>query len=302
MSKIGVWIQSFRLRTLPLSLSGVILASFIALSDNIFNIYTFIFSILTTLFLQILSNLANDLGDNLKGTDNSQRKGPQRAMQTGNISLKEMKTAIVAFVALSIISGTCLIISSFNSLVSTNSIYMFLAGALAILAAIKYTLGKKAYGYHAMGDLFVFIFFGIASVAGTYFLHTSSIPYEIFLPATSIGLLSVGVLNINNIRDIENDEKCNKITIPVLIGFKNAKIYHYIIICTSMLSLILYFTYIRESFFSIYLIGFFPIIFHLYKIYNANKENIDRQLKYLSLYTLFLAILTGLSMILDFHI
>jgi len=298
MSKTSIWIRSFRLRTLPLSLSGVILANFIAYADNIFNIYTCIFSLTTTLVLQILSNLANDLGDTLKGTDNSERKGPERAMQTGVISLKEMKMAIIAFVVLSVISGTLLIVSSFESLSSQNSIYMLSLGALAIIAAIKYTLGKKAYGYHAMGDIFVFIFFGLASVVGTYFLHTSKIPFNIFLPATSIGLLSVGVLNMNNIRDIDNDKNCGKNTIAVIVGENKAKIYHYIIISASLICMIGYFTYFKQSYYNLYLLSFLPIIKHVIEVKRSTKENIDKQLKKLSLSTLVLAVISGITILL----
>ena len=298
MSKTRIWIKSFRLRTLPLSLSGVILASMLAYANNVFSTQTCIYALLTTLFLQILSNLANDLGDSLKGTDNENRKGPQRAMQTGAISIKEMKLMILVFIILSMISGTLLIIYSFDSLTSTNSIYMLSIGALAIIAAVKYTLGKGAYGYHAMGDIFVYIFFGLASVVGTYFLHSAEIPADIFLPATSIGLLSVGVLNMNNIRDIENDKDCGKNTIPVILGEKKAKIYQYILICLSIISMLLYFFLSGGVKLYPFYIALIPIFFHLYKVKTSSRQELDKQLKLLSLSTLLLAVLSGLSAIL----
>ncbi|MGB5988159.1 MAG: 1,4-dihydroxy-2-naphthoate octaprenyltransferase [Marinifilaceae bacterium] len=299
MSKTKIWIKSFRLRTLPLSLSGVVLASLISYANNLFSLNTCIFALTTTLFLQILSNLANDLGDTLKGTDNSNRKGPERAMQTGLISIKEMKNMILVFVLLSVLSGILLIIYSFNSLSSRNSIYMLSLGALAIIAAIKYTLGKKAYGYHAMGDIFVFIFFGLASVIGTYFLHSAEIPLEMFLPATAIGLLSVGVLNMNNIRDIENDKACGKNTIPVVIGEQKAKIYHYTIITSSFICLAIYFI-LRVGLLSTLplFILYIPIIKHLHTVYNSTGIGLDHQLKILSLSTFLISIVTGLMTIL----
>lgn len=298
MSKTKTWINSFRLRTLPLSLSGVVLASLIAYANNLFSLNTCIFAFTTTLFLQILSNLANDLGDTLKGTDNKDRKGPERAMQTGLISIKEMKNMILVFVLLSAISGLFLIIYSFDSLSSKNSIYMLSLGAAAIIAAIKYTLGKKAYGYHAMGDIFVFIFFGLASVVGTYFLHSAEIPLEIFLPATAIGLLSVGVLNMNNIRDIENDKACGKNTIPVVIGEKKAKIYHYIIIATSFICLVSYFS-LKEGLLSIIplIILYTPILKHIHAVYKSTGKELDPQLKILSLSTFLISIFSGIMAI-----
>lgn len=295
MSKIKTWIKSFRLRTLPLSLSGVILASMIAYSNHKFSIYTCAFALTTTLFLQILSNLANDLGDTLKGTDNINRKGPQRAMQTGIISINEMKVMIAIFGLLSAISGLLLIIFSFESLISKNSLYMLLLGGLAITAAIKYTLGKKAYGYHSMGDIFVFIFFGLASVVGTYFLHTAEIPALIILPATSIGLLSVAVLNMNNIRDIENDKLCGKNTIAVVLGENKAKIYHYLLIALSFISLQIYFiTIISISASLVLFIAYCPLVIHLYKVYKLTGVELDPQLKLLSLSTFFIALVSGI--------
>jgi 1,4-dihydroxy-2-naphthoate octaprenyltransferase len=295
MSKIKIWIKSFRLRTLPLSLSGVIFASLIAYSNNKFNIYTCALAISTTLFLQILSNLANDLGDSLKGTDNVNRKGPQRAMQTGIISIKEMKAMILVFVLLSALSGLFLIIHSFEGLSSKNSIYMLSLGGMSIIAAIKYTLGKKSYGYHAMGDIFVFIFFGLASVVGTYFLHSNEIALIMFLPAITIGLLAVGVLNMNNIRDIENDKACGKNTIPVIIGEKKAKIYHYLLVGISFISLVSYFILTRDNFSTLLAaICYTPIIYHLRMVYKLTGREIDSQLKVLSLYTLFIAVASGL--------
>ena len=182
MNKTAHWIHSFRLRTLPLSLSGVILASLLAYSHNKFNTYTCIFAVTTTLFLQILSNLANDLGDSLKGTDNLNRKGPERAVQSGKISVKEMKMMIAIFTLLSMASGLLLIRFSFGEIFSPQGKIMIGLGALSVIAALKYTLGKKAYGYIGLGDIFVFIFFGLVSVMGTYYLHSTEFPCRYCYP------------------------------------------------------------------------------------------------------------------------
>lgn len=296
MNKVALWIHSFRLRTLPLSLSGVILASLLAYSNNVFNTYTAIFSITTTLFLQILSNLANDLGDFLKGTDNKNRKGPERAVQSGSISIKEMGIMICIFTALSIISGLLLIKYSFGAIFSPQGITMICIGALAVIAAIKYTLGKKAYGYVGLGDLFVYIFFGLVSVMGTYYLHSLSIPLLLLLPASSVGLLAVGVLNMNNIRDIRNDKTSGKKTIPVIIGEKNAKRYHFAIILLAFIFLFIYTAIEYKSIYNfIYIIGFAPIYLHLKQVVIYSEESLDKQLKIVALSTLLISLLYGLG-------
>jgi 1,4-dihydroxy-2-naphthoate octaprenyltransferase len=296
MNKVAHWIESFRLRTLPLSLSGVILASLLAYSHNKFNTYTCIFAIVTTLFLQILSNLANDLGDSLKGTDNQDRKGPERAVQSGKISVKEMKIMIGIFTLLSMISGLLLIRFSFGEIFSFQGKVMIGLGALSVIAAIKYTLGKKAYGYIGLGDIFVYIFFGLVSVMGTYYLHSLEFPLLMLLPASSIGLLAVGVLNMNNIRDIRNDKESGKRTIPVIIGEKNAKRYHFIIILLALIFLLIYTIVEFKSIYNFtYIIGFIPIYMHLKQVVIYSEERLDKQLKIVALSTLLISLLFGIS-------
>jgi len=299
MNKVVRWIESFRLRTLPLSLSGVILASLLAYSHNKFNTYTCVLAITTTLFLQILSNLANDLGDSLKGTDNHNRKGPERAVQSGVITPKEMMVMIGIFTILSIVSGLLLIKYSFGSIFSTQGIIMIALGALAVIAAIKYTMGKKAYGYMGLGDVFVYIFFGLVSVLGTYYLHSLEFSLHMLLPASSIGLLAVGVLNMNNIRDIKNDKVSGKRTIPVIIGEKNAKRYHFTIILLAFIFLFIYTIIEFKSIHNfIYLIGFTPIYMHLKQIVYSSEERLDKQLKIVALSTLLISLLFGISQML----
>ena len=230
MSKIKYYIASFRLRTLPLSLSGIFLGTLLAASEGYFNWAPFLLAVVTTLCLQILSNLANELGDLQKGTDNEERLGPIRSIQSGALSLKEFKRTILLFVLLSVLSGTALVSTAFESLLSTDGLIMLMLGAASIVAAIKYTVGKNAYGYHGLGDVFVFLFFGLLSVCGAYFLMTHRLSISIFLPATAVGLLSTGVLNLNNMRDIENDRLCGKRTLPVILGISKAKVYHFCLI------------------------------------------------------------------------
>ncbi|GIW21128.1 MAG: 1,4-dihydroxy-2-naphthoate octaprenyltransferase [Candidatus Sericytochromatia bacterium] len=250
---IKVWIKAFRLRTLPLSLSGILLSIFLAYSNGYYNLKTSILCIITTLFLQILSNLANDYGDFVNGIDNKERLGPSRTVQSGDISPKNMKKAIIVFTILSLISGFFLIYD--------KNLFIFAPlGILAIIAAITYTIGRKPYGYIGLGDLSVFIFFGLVSVIGTYFLLTENFNYDLLLISTSIGLFSTAVLNINNIRDIESDKKSGKNSIPVRIGLKKAKIYHYFLLLFGILFAFLY-TYINfKSYFQFLFLISIPFI------------------------------------------
>lgn len=292
-AKIKAWIGSFRLRTLPLSLSGVILGSFISELYGKFNLTICIYALLTTVFLQVLSNLSNDLGDSLKGTDNDSRQGPTRAMQTNLITKREMIGMIVVFILLSAFSGILLIYNSFDNLFNKGGIYMLVLGGLAIIAAIKYTLGKHAYGYIGLGDIFVFIFFGLASVFGTFYLYTGVFDPIILMPASSIGLLSIGVLNLNNIRDIENDKVCGKITIPVRIGERRAKNYHYFLIGMSGVLMILYVLFIGSEYFYLLLLPYSSLIKHLAQVKKLSGRALDGQLKVLSLNTLAFSLFTG---------
>lgn len=226
MNKHTPWIQAIRPKTLPLALSSTILGSFIAASEDHFQLKVFILASLTTLFLQMLSNLANDYGDYTKGTDKTARLGPKRMMQSGLIRPQQMILAIIIVISLSLISGSLLIFAGTRGNTTGVKVFYFILGIAAISAAVKYTIGKKPYGYIGFGDLFVFIFFGLTGVIGTYYLHTQHLRLDVLLPAMSVGFLSVGVLNINNIRDYQSDMKASKRTVVVLIGSHRAKFYH----------------------------------------------------------------------------
>lgn len=231
MSKLKLWIHAFRLRTLPLALTSIGMGSALASYNLSFSWSILWGAVLTTLCLQILSNLANDYGDYTNGADDDNRIGPTRAMQSGLITAEEMKKAIVYFVILSLVSGCSLLYIAFaEESISWLPVLFFLLGIACIAAAIKYTAGKNPYGYKGLGDVFVFIFFGWVGVCGTYFLMTKELTWEIFLPATTIGLFSTAVLNVNNIRDIQSDTMAGKKTWAMYLGAQHARLYHVIII------------------------------------------------------------------------
>jgi 1,4-dihydroxy-2-naphthoate octaprenyltransferase len=297
MTKFKAWISAFRLRTLPLSFSNIILGTALAMTNYEINYLTFILILTTTLLLQIVSNLANDYGDAKKGTDNDNRVGPERAVQSGSISLSQMKTGIIISSTLALLSGIFLLYTAFAGKFDLNFILFFILGVLAIIAAIKYTVGKKAYGYSGMGDLFVFIFFGLVGVLGTYFLLTRSFDLILILPAITMGGFSTAVLNLNNMRDIKNDAEVGKNTLVVKMGSERAKQYHYAIFFWSYLSFIAYayFSYSTSSFLSLMIpIGIVAIIhiMHLRKVAKiVNPKDFDPELKKIALSSLLFSIL-----------
>ncbi len=300
MNKTKAWIHAFRLRTLPLALSSIILGTLLAASQDKFNNSIFILAISTTLFLQILSNLANDLGDSISGADNENRIGPERAVQSGVISKKEMKKMLFIFIALSLISGSFLIYEAAQFITQQQAFVIFGIGILAILAAINYTVGKNPYGYMGFGDFFVFIFFGLVGVIGSYFLHTGYLQWDIFLPANSIGLLSTGVLNLNNMRDIENDAKTGKKTLVVKMGSKAAKNYHLIILSLAMFSAVTFSILNFKSIYQLIYILSFPMILRNIKIVkeNTNPRDLDPELKKLALTCFFFSLTFGIGSLL----
>ncbi len=237
---LKIWLKAFRLRTLPLALSCIGMGSFIAAVEGYFQFKIFFFSVLTTVFLQVLSNLANDYGDSVHGADSDARKGPQRTVQSGLISSKQMKLAMLLFTLAAFISGCSLLWVSFGAAYLTQMLIFLGVGLLAIWAAITYTAGKNPYGYAGLGDFSVLIFFGWVGVLGTFFLYTKAINWFHILPATSCGLFAVAVLNVNNIRDIDSDTEAGKRSIPVRIGRKAARIYHWGLLLTALATSIIW--------------------------------------------------------------
>jgi 1,4-dihydroxy-2-naphthoate octaprenyltransferase len=234
------WIQAFRLKTLPLALSNTIVGSALAVMDGGFRWSVFGLAAVTTVLLQILSNMANDYGDFVNGKDTAERIGPKRMVQSGEITPKTMLLGMIIVGLLCVATGVSLIWIGTTGIDITNMLVFGVLGVAAIVAAIKYTVGKNPYGYRGLGDIFVFIFFGLVGVLGTYFLHTQSFRWDLLLPASSVGFLSMGVLNMNNMRDYEQDKKAGKRTIVVAIGERNAAFYHLSLIGGAILMTIVF--------------------------------------------------------------
>jgi 1,4-dihydroxy-2-naphthoate octaprenyltransferase len=297
---IRIWIKAFRLRTLPLALSSAILGSFLAYAQGTFQWKIFILAVTTTLFLQILSNLANDYGDAMHGTDSLHRLGPKRVTQSGLVTKKQMQGMIALFVTLSLISGSLLIFTGLHHIGWKTILVFFLLGISAIFAAIKYTVGKNPYGYIGFGDIFVFIYFGIVGVAGTYYLHVNTFDPWILLPASAIGLLSSGVLNLNNMRDIENDARSGKRTLVVYIGKQAAKIYHLVLISLSIVFSVIYTFVYFNSFYQFLFILTCPLFALNVIVVMKNTEpgELNKELKKLALSTFAFSVTFGLGLIL----
>lgn len=302
------WIQAARLRTLPLSVSGIIVGSMYALAHpteailtptEVFNWSILGFALLTTLGLQVLSNFANDYGDGVKGTDNEDRVGPKRAIQSGVITAPAMKRAIIITSILTLLSAITLIYIAFGDTNFVYSLFYLVLGVFAIASAIKYTVGTSAYGYRGYGDVFVFIFFGLVSTLGVNFLYSKQLDFDLFLPAIGIGLLSVAVLNLNNMRDEASDRKSGKNTIVVQMGGEKAKKYHYFLIITAM-AVFVVFALLNN--FNIdqylFLLAYYPLVKHLDTVKkNTNPKELDPELKKVALSTFLLSVIFSLCMI-----
>ncbi|WP_436515895.1 1,4-dihydroxy-2-naphthoate octaprenyltransferase [Ekhidna sp. To15] len=291
------WIKAFRLRTLPLAISGWMVGTSIAANEAELSFLISGLTLLTAIFLQILSNLANDFGDASSGVD-KERKGEERMVSSGKITANAMKNAMIIFGLLSLISGIILVAIAFPE--DWKSALIFIAvGLIGIAAAIKYTVGKNPYGYVGFGDIFVFLFFGIVLVFGTYYLQAKELNWLVMLPAISIGLFSVGVLNVNNIRDIESDKAAGKISVPVRLGRKKAVIYHIFLLGGGMLSSIVFVLFNFQS--------YLPLLFVLIMVFfikniravrNKPANELDPYLKQMAISTFLFSILFSLGMLL----
>ncbi len=300
MNNTAIWLQAFRLRTLPLALSATILGSFVAFAEEQFKWGVFIFGSLTTLFLQVLSNLANDYGDAVKGTDNKERLGPLRVTQSGLVSRRHMRWMIGVFVSLSLVSGSLLIWIGLRGGQMLGYVLFFILGFSAIFAAIKYTIGKRPYGYVGFGDIMVFIYFGILGVAGTYFLHTGSFHLSILLPASSVGLFSVGVLNLNNMRDHVNDAANGKHTLVVRMGLAWAKGYHVVLLGTAFLLALAYTLTNFESYYQLFFLLPVPLLISDIQkvITNTVPVELNSELRKLAMATLLFSLAFGIGLVL----
>ena len=285
------------MRTLPLSVSGIIVGSALAFSSVGFNALLFGFLMLTTILLQVLSNFANDEGDFEHGTDNAERVGPQRGLQAGGLSLKEMKCGVAVAAVVAFISGVAMLYTAFG--IDAN-FWAFLAfGILTIIAALRYTMGRNPYGYRGLGDVMVLVFFGWATTIGSYYIICQQITWQILVLGFGIGFLSMGVLNINNMRDAETDAKTGKRTIIVKLGVKFGQVYHLILCVLGVSAFAVCILADRKP---LALLWILPpavlLIMHGIRIFTcSNVKTIDPELKKLSLSTLLMAVLFGAMII-----
>ncbi len=300
MLKLKAWINAMRLRTLPLSVSGIILGSGMAAMLNKFDLIIFFLAILTTIGFQVLSNFSNDLGDSQKGSDNKNRIGPLRTVQAGLISQKEMKIGIILCVIFSLFSAGSLIYVSAANL--TNELIYFYMGLalLCVLAAITYTIGKKAYGYHGLGDLMVFLFFGLVSVLGVFSLYGLEFEWLVLLPAISIGLWSTAVLNLNNLRDFENDKLTKKNTRIVSMGYEKGKYYHGFLIIIGLsfwfISVLIISVLTFNYLLFLSLIPTISLIFHLKRVFQTSEpKDLDPELKKVALIIFYSSLIFAIT-------
>ncbi|MEM7330990.1 MAG: 1,4-dihydroxy-2-naphthoate polyprenyltransferase [Chloroflexota bacterium] len=295
-----IWITASRPRTLPLAVSSIILGAFLAGGAGSFRWLITLLCGLTAVFLQVLSNLANDYGDSVHGADSTDRSGPSRAVQSGLVAPETMRRAMLLFAGLSLVTGLSLILLALSAQAILWLIVFVVLGAGAVWAAINYTAGSNPYGYAGLGDIFVLIFFGWVGVMGTYFLNTQQLNWLIMLPATACGLLAVAVLNINNIRDIESDKKAGKISIPVRIGGQRARQYHWTLLSVAMLCATLYVLITNTSPFQWLFLLTLPLIIRNGRSVATTFDppDINPLLKQMSLTTLAFVILFGLGQIL----
>jgi 1,4-dihydroxy-2-naphthoate octaprenyltransferase len=302
------WIKAARLRTLPLSLSGIIMGAFIAKwrlygEGGIWDWKIFALALLVTLLYQILSNYANDYGDGIKGTDAKRAtEAESRAVASGRITAKQMRNAVILFSILSFIATVALLYVAFIPKYM-NEFYIFIGlGVASILAAIGYTVGKKPYGYMGLGDLFVFIFFGLVSVCGSYFLFTKTFSWDMLLPGTAIGMMSMAVLNLNNMRDIESDRLSGKNSFALRIGFKNAMIYEMVLLQLPLILILMFlgingFFQTQNYYVFIVMILLLPLMKLRRKIMAVKEpKELDPFLKQVGIMTFVMAVLTAFGL------
>jgi len=298
MAPLKTWVSAFRLRTLPLALSSIMMGTFLAISKGYFDVLVFILGVITTIFLQILSNLANDYGDASSGVDSHEREGPQRTVQAGLISKEAMKKALFLFVALSLVSGLLLIWVALGERWKEAVLFLIL-GFASIGAAIKYTVGKNPYGYAGWGDFFVMVFFGFVGVSGSFYLLVGSYDPLVILPSLSTGFFSVAVLNVNNIRDIESDKKSGKYSLPVRLGRAKAVLYHWSLLFLGFLASAVFVLITGSTLQAWVFIGITPLLFINARAVSKKTlpSELDPYLKQMAITTLLYVVLFGIGQI-----
>ncbi len=293
MAKASAWLRAARLRTLPLSISGILVGTALASIEGYNNLAIFILALCPTIGFQITSNLANDYGDGVKGTDNDNRVGPTRALQSGALSPRELKKGIQLSSAINLVLVAILLYLAFGPDKIQYLLIFALLGILCIWAAVKYTVGVNAYGYRGLGDLFVFVFFGLVSVLGSQFLYGQSVYPAGFLPAMAIGFLSTAVLNLNNMRDLNSDRESGKITLAVRLGPSRSRIYHTFLIYAALICILVFnMLYARTPWPWIQLLAFVPLLVHLFRLRQiSDPAGLDPELKKIALSTFLLSLL-----------
>ena len=293
MPKIATWVNAARLRTLPLSISGILVGTALANFQGSSNITLFILALCTAIGFQITSNFANDYGDGVKGTDNDDRIGPKRVLQSGLLTRKTLKRGIIISILINIILVVSVVFIAFDVQDIGYILVFMVLGGFSIWAAITYTIGNSAYGYRGLGDVFVFLFFGLLAVLGTLFLYTKDITWAAVLPAIAIGALSTGVLNLNNLRDHESDRDSNKRTLVVLMGYARGLQYQTILISIGLLSLLVYIFLEFKCYFQLLpLVVFIPILLQLDRVRKTRTpSSLDPELKKLAISTFVLSLL-----------
>ncbi len=294
MAKISYYIKSMRLRTLPLSLAGVCLGIMLALADYRIDWKVALLIMLTTICLQVLSNVSNELGDTLSGVDGEDRNGPQYSLGEGGLTVSEMKGFIAVMAVACALSGLLMLQASFGTLFAIEPLCLIALGAAAIGGAIKYTLGKNPYGYRGLGDISVFIFFGLVSVMGAYFVAAHTIlSWIIALPAVAIGCFSVAVLNVNNIRDMKTDAGI-RVTTPLKVGLKRARIYQTVLISIGWLCLIAFnLMRFQDMWHWLFVITLPLFVKHLIGVWTLTDRELDPMLPLLVISTFILSLLYG---------
>jgi 1,4-dihydroxy-2-naphthoate polyprenyltransferase len=274
------------------------MGGFLASAADAFRWDIFLLAVITTIFLQVLSNLANDYGDSIHGADSTDRKGPSRAVQSGAVTKSQMRTAIFILIFLSLSSGVVLLLVAFG-MDWKALLFFFGLGILSILAAIAYTVGRKPYGYAGLGDFSVLIFFGLVGVMGSYYLFTKTISAYEVLPALSCGFFSIAVLNINNIRDIDSDRKAGKFSIPVRIGREKAVAYHWILLILGIIAAITYQWLTFSTPWQFLFVLTFPLFFYNgFSVARKPSERLDPFLRQMAISTLLFVILFGVGILL----
>ncbi len=295
MGKIRYFVAAMRLRTLPLSLAGVSLGLMLAAADYRVNWAVIIFTLLTTACLQILSNVSNELGDFLKGTDRTDRQGPAYSLSGGYLRKEDFKVMIIIYIILCAVFGLAMIWCSFGTFFSVESLLLMVLGVSAIIAAMRYTLGRNPYGYRGMGDLYVFMFFGLVSVLGSYFIASHEMFWRMLLPASAIGAFSVAVLNVNNIRDMATDAN-TRVTVPLKIGEKWAKVYQTVLVlagwcCMAAYSLLR----VQDVWHYLFVLTLPLFVVHLAGVWKRTGKALDPMLPLLVMSTFIFAVLGGLG-------